>query len=67
MELINNPEDESMGKREVPFSREIFIEQDDFMENPPGKFFRLAPGQEVRLKGAFIIRCEGFRKDENNR
>ena len=66
MELINNPEDENMGKREVPFTREIFIEQDDFMENPPGKFFRLAPGQEVRLKGAFIIRCEGFRKDENN-
>lgn len=64
MELINNPEDENMGKREVPFSREIFIEQDDFLEDPPAKFFRLAPGQEVRLKGAYIVRCEGFRKEE---
>jgi glutaminyl-tRNA synthetase len=66
MELINNPEDESMGKRIVPFSREIFIEKDDFMENPPAKFFRLAPGQEVRLKGAYIVRCEGFRKDDKS-
>jgi glutaminyl-tRNA synthetase len=65
VELINNPEDESMGKREIPFSGEIFIEQDDFMENPPQKFFRLAPGTEVRLKGAYIIRCNGYRKDEN--
>ena len=60
VELINNPEDESMGKRLVPFSREVYIEQDDFMENPPNKFFRLAPGMEVRLKGAYIIKCEGF-------
>ena len=66
MELINNPEDESMGRRIVPFSREIFIEKDDFMENPPAKFFRLAPGQEVRLKGAYIVRCEGFRKDDKS-
>jgi len=66
MELINNPEDESMGRRVVPFSREIFIEKDDFMENPPAKFFRLAPGQEVRLKGAYIVRCEGFRKDDKS-
>lgn len=65
MELINNPEDESMGKREVPFSRELYIEQEDFMENPPNKFFRLAPGKEVRLKGAYIIKCEGLKKDEN--
>lgn len=64
VELINNPEDESMGKRHVPFSREIFIEQDDFMEIPPHKFFRLAPGTEVRLKGAYIIKCEGFKKNE---
>jgi glutaminyl-tRNA synthetase len=64
MEVINNPEDETMGKRVVPFSREIFIEQDDFMENPPGKFFRLAPGMEVRLKGAYIIKCEGFKKND---
>ena len=65
MEVINNPEDESTGTRTVPFSREIYIEQDDFMENPPHKFFRLAPGTEVRLKGAYIIKCEGFRKNES--
>jgi glutaminyl-tRNA synthetase len=64
VELINNPEDESHGKRMVPFSREIYIEQDDFMEVPPHKFFRLAPGMEVRLKGAYIIKCEGFKKSE---
>jgi glutaminyl-tRNA synthetase len=64
VELVNNPEDESMGKRLVPFSREVYIEQDDFMETPPTKFFRLAPGKEVRLKGAYIIKCEGFRKNE---
>ncbi len=63
VEVVNNPEDESAGKRFVPFSREIFIEQDDFMENPPNKFFRLAPGMEVRLKGAYIIKCESFKKD----
>jgi glutaminyl-tRNA synthetase len=63
VELINNPEDESMGKRIVPFCREIFIEQEDFMETPPNKFFRLAPGMEVRLKGAYIIKCTGFKKD----
>jgi len=65
VELINNPEDESMGKREIPFSREVFIEQDDFMENPPHKFFRLAPGMEVRLKGAYIVKCTGYKKDES--
>ncbi len=63
MEIINNPEDESMGKRIVPFAREVYIEHEDFMENPPHKFFRLAPGAEVRLKGAYIIKCEGFKKD----
>lgn len=67
MEVINNPEDESAGKRLVPFSREIYIEQDDFMENPPAKFFRLAPGNEVRLKGAYIIKCESFQKDAAGR
>ncbi len=66
VEVINNPEDESMGKRLVPFSKEVYIEQDDFMENPPNKFFRLAPGMEVRLKGAYIIKCEGFKKNEKN-
>lgn len=65
VELINNPEDESMGSREIPFSRQIFIEQDDFMENPSQRFFRLAPGMEVRLKGAYIVRCTGFKKDKN--
>jgi glutaminyl-tRNA synthetase len=64
VELINNPEDEAMGKRLVPFSHEVYIEQDDFMEVPPHKFFRLAPGMEVRLKGAYIIKCEGFKKNE---
>lgn len=63
VELINNPEDESMGTRTIPFSREIYIEQEDFMENPPHKFFRLAPGMEVRLKGAYIIKCTGLKKD----
>ena len=65
VELINNPEDETHGTRMVPFGRELYIEQEDFMENPPHKFFRLAPGQEVRLKGAYIVRCESFRKNEN--
>jgi len=64
VELVNNPEDESMGSRIVPFCNEVFIEQEDFMESPPNKFFRLAPGMEVRLKGAYIIKCEGFKKDE---
>jgi glutaminyl-tRNA synthetase len=64
VEVINNPEDSGMGTRMIPFSRELFIEQDDFMENPPPKFFRLAPGTEVRLKGAYIIKCESVKKDE---
>jgi glutaminyl-tRNA synthetase len=64
VELINNPEDESMGSRQVPFTREVYIEQNDFMEDPPNKFFRLGPGKEVRLKGAYIITCEGFKKNE---
>jgi glutaminyl-tRNA synthetase len=64
VEILNNPEDESMGTRMVPFSNEIYIERDDFMENPPHKFFRLAPGTEVRLKGAYIIKCESYKKDE---
>jgi glutaminyl-tRNA synthetase len=65
METINNPEDESMGSREIPFSREIYIEQEDFMEDPPKKFFRLAPGREVRLKSAYIIRCEKVIRDSS--
>jgi glutaminyl-tRNA synthetase len=63
-EVINNPEDEHMGSRQVPFSRVIFIEQSDFMEDPPKKFFRLAPGREVRLKGAYYITCVDVVKDE---
>ncbi len=63
METTNNPEDESMGTREIPFSREVYIEQADFMEDPPKKFFRLAPGREVRLKSAYIIQCEEVIKD----
>lgn len=63
VELINNPEDESMGSRMVPFEREIYIERDDFMEVPPHKYFRLAPGTEVRLKGAYIIKCDSFKKN----
>jgi glutaminyl-tRNA synthetase len=58
MAALNNPEDESAGKRHVPFSREIYIERDDFMENPPKKYFRLSPGGEVRLRYAYIIKCE---------
>ena len=65
METINNPEDESMGSRTIPFSREIYIEREDFMEDPPKKFFRLGPGREVRLKSAYIIKCEEYKKDEN--
>ena len=61
---INNPEDESMGKRMIPFSREIYIERDDFMEDPPRKFFRLAPEREVRLRYAYIIKCEEVIKDD---
>ena len=63
--LENNPEDPEGGNRVVPFSREILIERDDFMEDPPNKFFRLGPGREVRLKGAYIIKCEDYKKDEN--
>jgi glutaminyl-tRNA synthetase len=61
----NNPEDPNGGMREVPFSRELYIEREDFMENPPKKFFRLAPGQMVRLKSAYIIRCDEMVKDED--
>ncbi len=63
METENNPEDPEAGKRPLPFSRELWIEQDDFMENPPPKYFRLSPGGMVRLKSAFIIRCDETVKD----
>ena len=63
MEMDNNPEQENAGKHQMPFSREIYIERDDFMEEPPKKFFRLTPGKEVRLKGAYIVMCTGCTKD----
>lgn len=63
MSVTNNPEDAEAGSREIPFSREIYIEKEDFMEDPPKKFFRMGPGREVRTKGAYIIKCEGFKKD----
>jgi len=59
----NNPEDEAMGTRKVPFSRVVYIERDDFMEEPPKKFFRLAPGREVRLRSAYFLTCTGVTKD----
>ncbi len=65
LEIENHAKDESFGKREVPFSREIYIEREDFMEEPPKKFFRLAPGREVRLKGAYFVTCTDVVKDEN--
>jgi glutaminyl-tRNA synthetase len=62
-EAVNNPEDASAGTRKVPFSRELWIERDDFMENPPAKFYRLSSGREVRLRYAYFIKCEGVVKD----
>jgi glutaminyl-tRNA synthetase len=64
LDAENNPENPDMGMRKIPFSREIYIEQDDFMENPPKGYFRLFPGNEVRLKHAYFIKCEHFVKDE---
>jgi glutaminyl-tRNA synthetase len=63
LEAVNNPEDAAAGTRSVPFGRELYIEQDDFMEDPPNKFFRLAPGREVRLRYAYFIKCEEVVKD----
>jgi glutaminyl-tRNA synthetase len=63
MELVNNPEDSQAGTRKVPFSRELYIEQDDFIEDPPKKFYRLSPGQEVRLRNAYFITCTDVIKD----
>jgi glutaminyl-tRNA synthetase len=65
MDAVNNPEDENMGTREVPFSKVLWIEREDFMENPPKKYFRLSLGSEVRLKYAYIIRCDSVEKDEH--
>ncbi|HVP54299.1 MAG TPA: glutamine--tRNA ligase/YqeY domain fusion protein [Candidatus Eisenbacteria bacterium] len=65
LEVVNNPEDASAGTRTVPFSRELYIEQDDFREEPPKKFFRLSPGREVRLRGGYFIKCAHVVKDAN--
>lgn len=65
--LENNPEDPDAGSREVPFSRRLYIERDDFMTDPPAKFFRLGPGREVRLKGAYIVKCESYETDADGR
>lgn len=64
MEAVNNPEDLSAGTHEIAFSRELYIEQDDFMEDAPKKFFRMTPGQEVRLKNAYIVKCTGCKKND---
>ncbi|MCQ2305557.1 MAG: glutamine--tRNA ligase/YqeY domain fusion protein [Bacteroidales bacterium] len=65
MEAINNPEDESAGSHKIEFSRELWIEKEDFMEDAPKKYFRMTPGNEVRLKNAYIVKCTGCKKDEN--
>ena len=67
LDAINNPEDPSAGTRKVPFSKTIYIEQDDFMENPPAKFYRLAPGREVRLRYAYFITCKDVVKDSTGK
>jgi glutaminyl-tRNA synthetase len=64
LDAINNPEDPNAGTRKIPFGRELYIERDDFMETPPPKYFRLRPGGEVRLKYAYIIKCEEVVKDD---
>ncbi len=65
MDAVNNPEDPSTGTRKVPFSRVLYIERDDFREDPPKKYFRLGPGREVRFRYAYFIKCVDFVKDEN--
>lgn len=65
LDAVNNPEDENMGTRKVPFTKTFYIEKDDFMENPPRKFFRMAPGREVRLRYAYYVTCKDVIKDEN--
>ncbi|GAB5444146.1 MAG: glutamine--tRNA ligase/YqeY domain fusion protein [Fuerstiella sp.] len=64
LDAVNNPEDESAGTRKLPFGRELFIEREDFMEDPPRKFFRLGPGREVRLRWAYFLKCESVVKDD---
>jgi glutaminyl-tRNA synthetase len=64
LEIVNNPENEALGKRKVPFSRELYIDREDFMEEPPKKYFRLFPGNEVRLMGAYFVKCVSYEKDD---
>ena len=64
-DVVNNPENEEMGTRQVAFSRELYIDRDDFMEEPPKKYFRLFPGNEVRLMNAYFVKCVDYKKDEN--
>ncbi len=66
-EVINNPENEELGSRRIPFSKELYIDREDFMEEPPKKYFRLFPGNEVRLMNAYFVKCESFIKDENGK
>ena len=65
--VVNNPENEELGSREVPFGKELYIERDDFMEEPPKKYFRMFPGNEVRLMNAYFVKCTGCVKDENGK
>ena len=65
MEAVNNPEDENSGTHTIAFTRELWMEREDFMEEAPKKFFRMTPGQEVRLKSAYIVKCTGCKKDED--
>ncbi|MDE7178153.1 MAG: glutamine--tRNA ligase/YqeY domain fusion protein [Lachnospiraceae bacterium] len=65
--VVNNPENEALGSREVPFGRELYIEREDFMEEPPKKYFRLFPGNEVRLMGAYFVKCTDYEKDETGK
>ena len=67
MDVANNQENPEMGTRKVPFTKELYIEREDFMEEPPKKYFRLFPGNEVRLMHAYFVKCESFAKDENGK
>ena len=67
LEVVNNPENESLGTRQVPFSRELYIDREDFMEEPPKKYFRLFPDNEVRLMNAYFVKCVGYEKDDDGR
>lgn len=67
LEVVNNPENEALGKREVPFSKELYIDREDFMEEPPKKYFRLFPDNEVRLMSAYFVKCVGYEKDSDGK